>query len=291
MDWSRLPPLSALRAFAVFAETGSVTRAGALLNVTHAAISQQIRALETHLGVPLLVRSGRNLALTPDGETLAQGLRSGFGDIAAAVSALTDATATRSLHVATTPSFAAYWLMPRLGAFRARHPGVDLLINPSIALTDPAPGGVDVAIRYGAGTWPGLDAEPLLPSPIVVVAAPSLLNGRSVADPSELSSFPWLQETGGHEASTWLERRGVTAGRKAGLTQLPGHLLLEGARTGQGVAVTTEIFVRDDLAAGRLNLLFRDPEGRGYHIVTAPGVMRPPLRGFVAWLRATAEKS
>lgn len=291
MNWSGLPPLSSLRAFAAYAETGSVVAAGAALNVTHAAISQHLRALETHLGVALVVRSGRALSLTPEGAQLARSLGQAFAQMAGAVESLSQSADARPLNIATTPSFAAYWLMPRLSAFRARYPDLDLLLNPSVALTNPEPGGVDLAIRYGTGHWAGLEAELLMSAPVVVVAAPSLLDGRTIREPADLLSFPWLQESGNHEASTWLERQGVTQARVRGMTQLPGHLMLEGARAGQGVGVTTELFAADDLASGRLTLLFREEAARGYYLVTAPGVMRPALRHFVSWLRSVVRKT
>ena len=131
MDWRSLPSLSALRAFAALAETGSFTRAGAALNVSHAAISQQVRALEERLGVALLPRDGRRGVLTPAGERLAAALEAGFGGIARAVDELTGADADRPLHVSTTPAFAANWLMPRLASFRHEHPEVELMLNPT----------------------------------------------------------------------------------------------------------------------------------------------------------------
>lgn len=288
MDWRTLPPLTALRAFAAFAQTGSVVQAGAALNVTHAAISQQIRALEEGLGLALVDRAERRLRLTEDGARLARALNDGFGTIADCLADLTGAAQTRPLHVASTPSFAASWLMPRLGRFRAAHPDLDLLINPSPALTDPRPGGVDVALRYGLGTWPGLECAPLVVAPLVVVAAPSLVAERRIETPQDLLDLPWLQEPGHDETQFWLQRQGVTAPRRASLTQLPGHLLLDGLRAGQGVAVTSLAFVADDLEHGRLLRLFQDDAPRGYHICTLPGPMRPALRAFVRWLKQEA---
>ncbi|SNR63491.1 LysR family transcriptional regulator [Puniceibacterium sediminis] len=285
MNWTDLPSLSSLRAFSAYAETGSVTRAGALLNVSHAAISQQLRSLETHLGLALLDRSARALSLTTEGQQLADALAEGFGRIAQVIDALTGADADRPLHVATTPSFAAHWLMPRLAGFRAVHPGIDIMINPSPKMTNPTPGGVDVALRFGLGHWPGLDAELLTCSPVVVVAAPSLVGDLDPKGPEDLLDFPWLQELGTSESSLWLAGREVTGLRTKGVIHVPGNLVLDGARSGQGVAISTRISVEEDLRSGRLRLLFEESDENGYHIVTAPGVMRPPLRDFVTWLR------
>ncbi|WP_372835795.1 LysR family transcriptional regulator [Puniceibacterium confluentis] len=288
MNWATLPPLSALRAFAAYAETGSVTRAGQLLNVSHAAISQQMRSLETHLGVALLDRSARALSLTPEGLQLADALTEGFGRISQVIEALTGADADRPLQVATTPSFAAHWLMPRLASFRVAHPGIDIMINPSPKRTNPAPGGIDVALRFGMGHWPGLDAELLVQSPVVVVAAPSLIGDLTPKSPEDLLDFPWLQELGTSESTLWLAGRSVTGLRTKGVIHVPGNLVLDGARNGQGIAISTRVSVEEDLRAGRLRLLFEETEENGYHIVTAPGVMRPPLRDFVTWLRREA---
>ena len=175
MDWTDLPPLSALRAFAAYAETGAVQKAGDKLNVSHAAISQQIRNLENHLGLRLLDRSGRSASLTEEGRALASALETGFGEIARTVAQLTGSEQARPLHVSTTPSFAANWLMPRLADFRSRHPEIDIVIDPNPALCDPTPGGVDIAIRYGNGHWPGMEARLLIPSAMAVVAAPAPL--------------------------------------------------------------------------------------------------------------------
>ena len=285
MHWIDMPPLAALRAFAAFAETGNVSRAGAMLNVSHAAISQQLRALEQHLGLTLLDRSGRSMTLTAEGAQLAGALGQGFGLIRTAVAELTGAEADRPLHVTTTPTFAASWLMPRLPDFRARHPEIDIMLDPSASLCPLEPGGVDVALRYGSGDWPDLEATELVQSPMVVVAAPSLLAGRAITAPADLTQLPWLEELGTTEATRWLSDRGHIRGPGTGTTQVPGNLLLDGARDGQGVAVTVRYFVEADLASGRLVCLFEEHDKKGYFTVTRKGPLRPPVKAFVAWLR------
>ena len=285
MDWIHMPPLAALRAFSAYAETGSVVQAGAALNVSHAAISQQMRALEAHLGTPLLNRSGRSLELTAEGQHLARALHLGFGAIQAAVLDISTAGAARPLRITCTPAFASHWLMPRLAGFSAAHPEIDLMIEPSGAIAELTPGGIDLALRYGAGSWPGLQAELLFESPMVVIAAPGLLDGRRVAAPEDLLDYPWLEELGTSEASQWLHSRGVREALRGSRTLLPGNLLMQAVRAGQGVAVSVRHFVTEDLAAGRLTALFTESDGRGYHIVTRPGVLRPPVRAFIAWLR------
>lgn len=280
-----MPSLSALRAFSAYADRGSVVQAGVDLNVSHAAISQQLRALEAHLGVALLDRSGRSLSLTEDGRRLAQALNLGFGAISTAVQDLAKSDADRPVHVTCTSSFAASWLMPRLSGFRAAHPEINLTLDPTPDLMPLTPGGIDVALRYGKGDWPGLDAEILLESPIVIVAAPGLLQGKTRISPAELAQYPWLEELGTTESTAWLKAHGVDGPDKVTRTQLPGNLMLDGLRAGQGVVVTVRQFVENDLKSGSLVELFCEQARGGYHIVTRPGVLRPAVRDFVRWLR------
>ena len=288
IDLRALPPLAALRAFAAYAGTGSVTAAGDTLNVSHAAISQQLRALETHLGVALFDRSARGLVLTEAGLRLADAVDSGFGAIVRAVTELTGADADRPLMVSTTSSFAAAWLLPQLADFRARNPGIDLMIDPTPEVKKLEPGGFDIALRYGAGNWPGVEAEQILHASTVVVAAPEL---QAVKRGLEfLGHLPWLQELGTSEATDFLQRHGLSRPDGGpGLTALPGNLLLEAVRSAQGVAVLTRAFVAEDLASGRLELLYEDEGCEGYFLVTRPGVLRPAARAFANWIRRQAK--
>ncbi|WP_386801720.1 LysR family transcriptional regulator [Litorisediminicola beolgyonensis] len=290
MDWLNLPPLSALRAFAAYTETGSVSRAGDLLNVSHAAISQQLRSLETRLGVALIDRSGRSLKLTEEGRQLADAVEAGFGRIGHAIDALTGAELDRPLAVSTSPSFAANWLMSRLGEFQVLHPEIDIMISPTPALVDPSPGGIDLCIRYGAGTWPGVESERLLTSPITVVAAPSLIGDLDPQTPEDLLPFPWIEELGTNESTLWLESRGVFTSLRRSRIQVPGNLMLDGARNGQGIVVSTLVAVEEDVRAGRLRVLFEDRMDDGYHLITRPGVHRPPLKAFLRWIRKSARE-
>ncbi|SEL15967.1 LysR family transcriptional regulator, glycine cleavage system transcriptional activator [Roseovarius nanhaiticus] len=286
MNWCDLPSLNALRAFSALAQAGSASGAGAALNVSHAAISQQIKALEAHMGLALVRREGRGLALTDEGKHLAAALDEGFGLIAQQVAALTGADAARPLQISTTPQFAAVWLMPRLRDFQTRHPGVDLMVHPSPQRADPAPGGVDLALRFGLGHWDGLEAELLVPTDIVVTAAPSLVGDRQFTTREELLDYPWLTELDQSPASDWMFRAGLELPRGHSITQVPGNLMLDGARAGHGVAVLTASSVEADVAAGRLRILFRDCGETGYFIVTRPGILRPQAKAFRRWLRA-----
>ena len=291
MDWMAMPPLTALRAYAAYAATGSMTAAGARLNVSHAAISQQLRTLETHMGLTLLDRAGGPGAMTAEGQVLAEAVQTGFERMARAVADLTGADAERPVQVSATPSFAANWLMPRLARFRAAHPDVSLMIEPTPEVREIRTGGIDMAIRHGSGTWPGLEAELLIETPIVIVAAPSLVGEGAFDSPAQLTGFHWMQELGTSEATDFLERHGAVLDRARGLTALPGNLAIEAARAGQGIAVSAGAFVEADVAAGRLRVLFEDRRHKGYWLVTRPGLLRPAARSFHRWLRSEGRRA
>ena len=284
IDWPRMPPLAALRAFAAYAEAGNVSDAGARLNVSHAAISQQIRALEGFLGTTLLDRSGRKAELTEDGLRLARAVETGFGAIWTEIEEMTGAGQARPVVVSATPSMASSWLLPRLAGFRAAHPGIDLMIDASAEVKPLRPGGIDVALRYGDGNWPGLETSLLVRSPVVVVAAPALLSAPPAEGVTALARYPWLQELGTAEASDFLRRQGALPEPGQGMVSLPGNLMLEAARAGQGLAAMSRVSVEADLAAGRLVELVRDEMKKGYYIVTVPSPHRPALKAFLRWL-------
>lgn len=288
MNWNSLPPLGALRAFAAYAETGSVSRAGDALNVSHAAISQQVRSLEKHLGLALLDRTGRSMTLTGDGQRLADAALDGLRGIAETIERLTGAEEERPLRISTTPMFAASWLMPRLAGFRAGHLGIGLLIDPSSHLVRLEPGGVDLAIRYGDGNWPGLDAHLLVPSPIVIVGKVSLVGKTGPLNQAELSALPWLQELGTTEATSWLSRNGAAICRPSSITEAPGNLLIDALRRGDGIAAVARAFVQQDLDRGDLVVLDEDDTPNGYWLLTRKDAHRPALKAFINWIRRVA---
>ena len=286
MDWSRLPPLASLRAFETAARKGSFSAAGRELNVTHAAVVQQVRALERHLGMPLAFREGRGLALTAEGARLSAALTDGFGTIAAEVGALATETGSRPLKVTTTALFASNWLMPRLGTFWKAHPEIPVALHPDDRVHDLHRDGIDLAVRYGRGGWPGLVVEPFTTETYAIVAAPSLLQGATPAQ-EELQGMPWVLHSDWAEQRTWLASLGIETSR-ARVSEVPTEDLgLAAARAGHGLHVQTSSVIADDVAAGRLVEVLRGgPQDVGYFLCTRPGPVRPALRAFLRWLRS-----
>lgn len=289
MNWQNLPPLSALRAFAAYTDHGGVQSAGDALNVSHAAISQQIRNLETHLNVQLLDRSERQARLTDAGRDLGTALRSGFGLIAGGVEKLTGAEEAKPLTVSTTPSFAANWLVPRLADFRQKHPEISVMVDANPAKVDLDESGPDLAIRFGRGDWDGLDVRPFIETRRVAVAAPSFICDDCPTELTDLARFPILQEVGTSESTHWLAKHGVEEAGQGGRVVLPGNLSLDAARMGQGILVTSEIWVTCDLECGHLVKIFEDDEDFGYFVVLRQGVHRTALKAFLAWLKTQTQ--
>src|ERR1700759_3480283 len=158
----RLPPLNALRAFEAAARHLNFSRPADELSGTPGAGSQQIQNLEDYVGAALFKRARKGLPLPDAAQTALRALREAFDRLAEAASLLTAAVDGRRLTLTAPPSFAAKWLVPRLGAFEQKHPQVDVWLSAAIELVDLAAGEVDIAIRYGAGRYPALEVSRLL---------------------------------------------------------------------------------------------------------------------------------
>ena len=288
MSWAELPSLNSLRAFASVAETGSYSRAGAELRVSHAAVCQQVRALEARLGVTLLVREGRGLRLTDEGAALARQVAQGLTAIREGVEALTKADAARPIQVTMSPAFAVSWLMPRIMDFQHRHPEMTLMLSPTAQIVELRPGGIDLAIRYGDGKWRDMKVTPLLLPDMVVVGSRELLGRRKVTGLAALARLPWLQELGTNEVAQWMARHGIVPMRPPMTTHMPGNLIMEAVRRGDGLTYTARCFVEREIQSGQLVVLSSEKNVGGYYIVTRAGVPRPPVRAFVKWLKHQA---
>ena len=291
MNWRDLPSLTSLRAFTAAAEHRNLTKAARALNVTHSAVGQQIKALERDLGTRLMTRTQHGITLTPQGEFLSKGLLEAFASIAALTEGLSAAEAARPLLVSVTPMFASAFLVPRLSAFIEANPSFELNLDSTIEAVNLKPGGVDMAIRYGTGRWPGLDAELLLPGCLTVVASRELIGDQRIADPIQLLDFPLLQEHASVEFDLWLEKVGIPVNAKRKVVRMPGNMLLDGIRNGDGVGATVPAFIKDELTSGKLVALFDDPiPDIGYYLVTKPGPKRAPLKVFTQWLQRSVSE-
>ena len=167
----RYLPLNGLRAFEAAARHASLTKAAIELNVTPAALGHQVKALEERLGAPLFHRLPRGLALTDEGRALLPVLKEAFDRMAAALARFDDGRGRELLSVGAVGSFAVAWLLPRLAAFEAAHPEVDLRLSTNNNRVDIAEEGLDFAIRFGDGAWHGTEAVLLFPAPLTVLCS------------------------------------------------------------------------------------------------------------------------
>jgi LysR family glycine cleavage system transcriptional activator len=285
----QLPPLNALRAFEAAARHLSFTRAAEELHVTQAAVSHQVKALEQRLGVMLFRRLNRALMLTDPGQAYLPAIRDAFDAIAQATRRLKAQEAAGSLTVSTMDSFAAKWLVPRLGRFRAKQPDIDVRISTSDRLVDFAHEDVDLAIRCGRGDYPGLQVARLLTEDIFPVCSPALVDGDPpLRAPEDLRHHTLLHDNMRQDWRMWLMAAGLddvdpTRGPAFSLSSL----VVQAAVDGQGVALGRGALVGDDLAAGRLVRPFTGslPADFAYYIVYPEVAARQPkIVAFRDWL-------
>jgi LysR family glycine cleavage system transcriptional activator len=256
----RLPPLSALRAFEAVARRLSFARAAEELHVTKAAVAQQVRSLEEEIGAPLVERSGRGMALTEAGAAGAPALAEGFAALARAARAMREAKGRRFLVINSSPSFAATWLVGRIGKFKARHPEVDVLLDANLRDDVLELGAADALVRWGAGDFPGLATTLLFKESVFPVCSPQLITGESpLKAPSDLKSHTLLhlEATPAYPSwptwSDWLKAAGardVDAAHGVFLNNMA--MAMRAAAQGQGVALSSFAIAADELAAGRL---------------------------------------
>jgi LysR family glycine cleavage system transcriptional activator len=251
-----LPPLETFRFFEAAARHLNFTQAAEEMHVTHGAVSQRIKRLEEHLGMSLFRRSGRRMLLTDEGRRLLERVRTAISELAEGVEAIRSSNRDRILTVSMMPGFATYWLLPRLAGFIERHPDIEVNIRPTLSLTDFTRDEVDMAVRFGPGTWPGLTSIKLHDEELVPVCSPAFQGGRLPRSPGDLMKMPLLHDER-QPWSLWFKAVGLDY-RDTGQGPRYGEqtVLLAAAIAGLGVALARALFVQADLDSGRLVRLF-----------------------------------
>ncbi len=288
---TRLPPLHTLRSFEAAARHLNFSRAGAELHVTHGAISHQMRALERELGMALFARRNRGVELTEPGRQLAGIVRDALDRIARGIAELRESQ-PRTLTVSVLPAFATHWLIPRLADFSRRHPEIDINLRASQSLVDFAKDGVDLAVRYGGGQWPGVTAVQLAQEDVFPVCSPHFNGGRLPRTLAQLAAAPLLHSPL-QPWEPWFRALGADVRpSRRGLSFSETDLLLRAAIDGLGIALSRRLLAQPDLDAG---LLVRPVQhsvraDRSYYIVY-PGAAEPPPRLLVFrdWLLQQAQ--
>lgn len=286
----RLPSLSALRAFEAAARLASFKAAADELLVTPTAISHQIRQLETHLGFRVLDRTPRTVTLTTQGKVLYDATASGFGEIERAIIRLFADTAPAPVTLTSTTAFLSHWLVPRMDALRQAVPAIDLRLHMSNAMEELRPGGIDVAIRYGRGPFPGVIGTLLCTDTLVPVCSPSL----GLSRPEDLRDATLIHIDGrsrpmpNPDWPRWCAQAALTDVRTDAGPRFPDTMLaVQAAIAGLGVAIVSRILVADALAAGLLATPFMQTlAGDAYHFVCASGLeQRQDIIALRTWLQ------
>jgi LysR family transcriptional regulator, glycine cleavage system transcriptional activator len=284
----KLPPLNALRAFLVAARHLSFSRAAQELNVTHGAISRQVRGLEEFLGVALFERQVRRVLLTAEGQQLYAETSPAMEQIGAAARSLMVRAPARAVRINSRTSFSVRWLIPRLPDFVAHYPGIEPQLITSLAPPDKASEPFDIAIRRGVGGWPSaVKAQPFLDDALVVVAAPSLLERKPIVEAKSLAQHTLLVvRTRKQDWDDWKMHVGLPRLRPARRLQLDhSHIVLQAAVDGLGFAIAATSLLGTDVAQGRLVCPLPDlrlPLPPMYYGL-APGVGRE-THLFAEWL-------
>jgi LysR family glycine cleavage system transcriptional activator len=286
-----MPSLTALRAFEAAARHGSLTRAAQELFITQSAVSRQVQALERDLGMALFERSGRHIALTTDGQELADAAGRAFEIVRAAVARLrrrreAAGGADRVVTISMLPSLAAKWFTPRLGRLFAAMPDLDLRISASRALVAFDRDGVDCAIRYGRGDWPGTRATRLMDEEVFPAASPRL----GIGTLEKLSRSVLLQGDIPDDWDRWFAAAGLRQPRvaKSGPRFTDDVSLIEAAVDGIGVALVRSTLVERELKEGRLVRIgdHAVPASFAYYFVVPDEDDVPDrVRAILTWLQ------
>ncbi|WP_158966899.1 LysR substrate-binding domain-containing protein [Chachezhania sediminis] len=289
IDWRHLPSLSSLRAFELTARMGSFAAAARALNVTHAAVAQQVRGLEAELGVALARRSGRSVQLTDAGARLAASLTEGFGVMAQGIADVRRQQQAQPVQIAATVFISQSVILPRLHEFWERHPDIAVSVLPSQDLVDLVALGFDIGIRtsFGDPDWPGFDAHLLLESEVILVGAPTLV--RPGMKP--LDELPWIWSRGSDYDEGTIRAFGFDPAKLRNVDLGTPIFQLASARQGLGLCAATDIIVRSDLEAGTLvRLPVPSPFSVRYYAATPKGPVRPQAKVFLDWLISVIDR-
>ncbi|MEJ5080803.1 LysR substrate-binding domain-containing protein [Ochrobactrum sp. MYb379] len=290
-----LPPLSAIRVFESASRHASFTRAAEELGMTQAAVSYQIKLLEERVGAPLFLRKPRQVELTELGKRLAPAINEAFETMRTAFASAREDT-QGVLTISAVVTFAANWLVQRLGSFQMQHPSLAVRLDTSNDMIDFSTSNIDMAIRSGRGDWPELDAHELIKAQFSPMLSPMLIESvGGIKEPADLLRLravdptdPWWK--------IWYEAAGIedpkiqgNAFSRYGAQHLEGRA----AAAGQGVGILTPAFHEAELASGQLiqpfDLLCDD--GQAYWLVYPKARKNmPKIRAFREWILGELSK-
>jgi LysR family glycine cleavage system transcriptional activator len=297
---TKLPPANSLVVFEAASRLLNFTRAAKELGVTQAAVSRQIQILEDNLGTPLFQRRPQGLKLSADGHRLQRAVTMGLEHIAGVATELRRVRSHADLTVSTSVTFASYWLMSRIAKFRAAHPDIELRLVASSPVRDLVAGGIDLAVRYGSGRWPDVEATYLMDNEVFPVCAPSYFAGRKIPErPRDLLGETLLNlieyDRNWVTWEAWLQSFGVEwYPHHKGLSFDNYLILIRAALDGQGIALGGGRLAEDLIAHGTLvrPIAATLRSNRAFYLLLPTGVaLSNPAQLFRAWILAETKSS
>lgn len=277
-------PLNALRTFEVAARQGSFTRAAIELRVTQAAVSHQIARLEDVLGVILFHRTPGGLVLTDAGQMLFPVMERGLDDIARMLDRVAGGQPAEILNIGVVTTFATGWLIPRLEAFAHAHPGITLRLSTNNNRVEIAREGLDAAIRFGAGQWPGIEAHRVMDAPMAPLCAPDL----ELRAPSDLRRHRLLRSYRADEWPAWFAEAGETCPPLTGPVLDSSLAMADLVAEGYGIALLPLPMFERNIRSGRLKRPFGATVTLGSYWLTIPKDRRMTqgVQALLDWMRA-----
>ncbi|MCW8906245.1 MAG: transcriptional regulator GcvA [Sedimenticola sp.] len=289
------PPLNAIRTFECAARHLSFSLAAQELHVTASAVSHQVKTLEAYLGVRLFHRRTRQVVLTPEGERYLPAIRLALEQISEATRQLMRSQ-DRVIRINVAPAIAGGWLIPRLYDFYRKHPEHEVEITTSMRLVDFSHSDVDLAVRFGRGSWAGLASHLLLPEALVPVCSPKLLQAENApTSPEELAQLPLLHVR--PKASDWQEWFAAAGIPRVEVKRGPGFqsspLMMDAVEAGLGYGIVSRHLIEQELASGRVLIPFdlMVDGSNGYYLVYPEGRREDPkVTLFRDWILAQREQ-
>lgn len=297
---STRPSLTLLQTFEVVARHCSFTRAANELCLTQSALSRQVKLLEDELGVRVFRRLHRAIELTPEGHKLFASVSRGLKEIDSGLHSLRAGSKIPQVTVSASVAFAHFWLMPKLSRFRAMHPEFDLRVLASDLPATLRPGEVDVAVLFGRGQWPGIEAQLLFGecvypvcSPAYMQLHPGLSTNQDLRNHTLLHLDYGSAKWGSIDWPAWFAAHCISGQPLSSGIRLNSYpLVLQAAEAGQGVALGWSYITDPMLAAGQL-VKPVGPEMQtedGYYLGTFEGsANRPEVAAFLKWFKLEAE--
>lgn len=287
-----LPPLEALAAMLAAARLGSFSAAAVELGITHGSVSRRVQVVESWLRTSIFVRHGRGVRLTPAGEHFSRQVEMALAKIAEVATDLRAARATPSrLRVSVLPSFARLWLMPQMAKLQRALPEVTLQVMAEHRIANLDGSDADLAIRFGAGRWPGTDSRLLMRERLFAVAAPKLARALRAQQPAATLQEVLLHDSDTQHWRIWCKHAAIHYRPRGGERRFDDYdLVLAAAEAGLGVAIARWPLAAAALDAGRLVRLGGPefPGTKAHYIVTRSGELRTTIRQLSDALMALA---